>query len=55
MAARRRTQLETEEIQRSTGTGGHDWDFCVKEFLVSMTLRNLSHYTKNTIEKTLVS
>ncbi|KUO59705.1 MAG: hypothetical protein APF84_13690 [Gracilibacter sp. BRH_c7a] len=44
--ARRSIILEPEENPQPARKGGNDWDLCTKEFIDSMTLRNLSWYTK---------
>lgn len=47
MARHRRTTMEIEEgTPTPNRSGGDNWDFCVKAFMESLTLRNLSYFTK---------
>lgn len=47
MARHRRTTMEIEEVTPTPNRpGGDNWDFCVKAFMDSLTLRNLSAFTK---------
>lgn len=47
MARQRRTTMEIGEVTPTPSRpGGDNWDFCVKAFMESLTLRNLSIFTK---------
>lgn len=53
--ARRRHLLEPEDNPKPMREEGSNWDFCVTAFLESMTLRNLSWYTKKHHKENLKS